>query len=52
MDENLKLPAGYSVKYGGTFENLQQAKDRLSIAVPVSLLLILLMLYFTFRSVK
>ncbi|MDO4228909.1 MAG: efflux RND transporter permease subunit, partial [Capnocytophaga sp.] len=52
VEQNLKLPAGYFIKYGGTFENLQQAKDRLSIAVPVSLLLILLMLYFTFRSLK
>lgn len=52
VEQGLKLPAGYFVKYGGTFENLQQAKSRLSLAVPVSLLLILLMLYFTFRSVK
>ena len=51
-DKNLKLPSGYSIKYGGTFENLQQAKSRLSIAVPISLLLILLMLYFSFNSVK
>lgn len=52
VDENLKLPAGYSIKYGGTFENLQQAKSRLAIAVPISLLLILLMLYFAFNSLK
>ena len=52
VNKNLKLPAGYSIKYGGTFENLQQAKSRLAIAVPVSLLLILLMLYFSFNSVK
>lgn len=52
VDENLKLPAGYSIKYGGTFENLQQAQSRLAIAVPVSLLLILLMLYFAFNSIK
>ncbi|MDO5614897.1 MAG: efflux RND transporter permease subunit, partial [Cruoricaptor ignavus] len=52
VDKELKLPAGYSVKYGGTFQNLQEAKDRLGIAVPVSLLLILLMLYFAFNSVK
>lgn len=52
VDTNLKLPAGYSVTYGGTFENLQQAKSRLGIAVPVSLLLILLMLYFAFNSIK
>ena len=48
----MKLPSGYFIKYGGTFENLQQAKSRLSLAVPVSLILILLMLYFTFRSLK
>lgn len=52
IDKKLKLPAGYSVSYGGTFENLQHAKARLGIAVPVSLLLILLMLYFAFNSVK
>lgn len=52
VEKQLKLPAGYSIKYGGTFENLQQAKSRLAIAVPVSLFLILLMLYFAFNSVK
>jgi cobalt-zinc-cadmium resistance protein CzcA len=52
VEKQLKLPAGYSIKYGGTFENLQQAKSRLAIAVPVSLLLILLMLYFAFNSIK
>lgn len=50
--ERMKLPAGYRITYGGAFENLEQAKDRLSIAVPVSLLLIFLMLYFTFRSAR
>lgn len=52
VNSELKLPAGYSITYGGNFENLQEAKARLGIAVPVSLLLILLMLYFAFRSVK
>lgn len=52
IDRQIKLPAGYRITYGGAFENLEQAKKRLSIAVPVSLLLILLILYFTFRSVK
>jgi cobalt-zinc-cadmium resistance protein CzcA len=52
VEKQLKLPTGYTIKYGGTFENLQQAKARLSIAVPVSLLLILLMLYFAFNSIK
>lgn len=52
VEKNIHLPVGYSISYGGTFENLQQAKARLSIAVPLSLLLILLMLYFAFNSVK
>jgi cobalt-zinc-cadmium resistance protein CzcA len=52
MDKNLKLPAGYYVNYGGQFKNLQEAKTRLSIAVPIALFLILVLLYFTFHSVK
>lgn len=51
-DAQLKLPTGYSITYGGAFENLNQAKARLGIAVPVSLALIFLLLYFAFRSVK
>jgi cobalt-zinc-cadmium resistance protein CzcA len=47
-----KLPVGYSVTYGGSFENLQEAKSRLTIAVPIALLLIFVLLYFTFHSVK
>ena len=52
VEKKLKLPPGYYVTYGGAFENLVAAKQRLSIAVPVSLLLIFLMLYFAFKSVK
>ena len=52
IDENLILPAGYYITYGGAFENLVAAKKRLSFAVPVSLLLIFMFLYFAFRSVK
>src|SRR5690606_22073094 len=52
VDKDLKLPVGYTIKYGGTFENLQQAQKRLAIAVPVSLALIHLMLYYAFSSVK
>ncbi len=48
----LKLPSGYYTTYGGQFENLQAAKQRLSIAVPVALLLIIVLLYFTFNSIK
>ena len=51
VDTNIKFPAGYSTTYGGAFENLQKATSRLMIAVPVALLLILLLLYFTFNSI-
>jgi cobalt-zinc-cadmium resistance protein CzcA len=52
VDKQLKLPAGYFITYGGAFENLNAAKARLSITVPVSLFLIFLLLYFSFNSVK
>lgn len=48
----IKMPAGYYVTYGGQFQNLQEANQRLGIAVPVALLLIILLLYFTFSSIK
>lgn len=51
LDEKLKLPSGYYITYGGTFENLQEAKQRLSIAVPVALLLIFILLFLSFRSI-
>ncbi len=52
VNAKVKLAPGYTVTYGGAFENLQQAKKRLSIAVPVALLLIFVMLYFAFSSIK
>lgn len=52
LEAKIKLPAGYYFTYGGQFENLQKASRRLMIAVPVSLLLIFILLYFTFRSAK
>ena len=52
LNEKVKLPEGYYYTYGGTFENLQAASARLMIAVPVSLALIFMLLYFTFTSVK
>lgn len=51
-EQQIKLPPGYFVTYGGAFENLQAAKDRLAVAVPISLVLIFLLLYFAFGSVK
>lgn len=52
VDKDLKLSAGYSISYGGAFENLNEAKARLGIAVPVSLVMIFLLLFFAFGSVK
>jgi cobalt-zinc-cadmium resistance protein CzcA len=52
LGQNLTLPAGYYIKYGGQFENLEAAKARLSIAVPISLGLIFVMLFFAFNSFK
>ncbi|MCI1189786.1 CusA/CzcA family heavy metal efflux RND transporter [Hymenobacter sp. DH14] len=50
VDQQLKLAPGYYTTYGGQFENLREASQRLSIAVPVALLLIFGLLFFTFRS--
>ncbi len=52
LDQKLNLPDGYYTTYGGQFENLVAANSRLAIAVPGALALILILLYFTFNSVK
>jgi cobalt-zinc-cadmium resistance protein CzcA len=52
IEKQVKFPVGYYITYGGAFENLNAAKARLMIAVPVSLLLIFLLLYFAFNSIK
>lgn len=50
--KSLSLPEGYFIRYGGSFENLQEASSRLAIAFPVALLLIFFLLYIAFGSVK
>ena len=52
LGEKLRLPPGYLLAYGGQFENLEAAKARLSIAVPVALALIFILLFFAFNSLK
>lgn len=52
VNEQIKFPAGYYITYGGAFENLLAAKKRLSLAIPISLVLIFVLLYFAFRSIK
>ena len=51
ISKEIDLPAGYSVVFGGQFENQQRAQARLMIVVPLSLGLIFLLLYFAFDSV-
>ena len=52
INKNINLPVGYNITYGGQFENLQTAKSRLLIAVPIALVLIFVLLYFAFNSIK
>ena len=52
LDEHFHLPAGYYYAYGGEFQNLQEATARLSLAVPVALVLILLLLYATLHNLR
>ena len=52
MNSKVDMPVGYYVTYGGQFQNLQEANQRLMIALPIALLLILLLLYFAFGSLK
>ena len=52
IKEQIKIPVGYNVEYGGQFENLRSARARLMLAVPVALILIFFLLYFAFNSVK
>lgn len=51
LDKHIKLEPGYYFEYGGQFENLQNAIDTLTIVIPVALSLILLLLFFAFKSV-
>ena len=50
--ENVKLPGGYRIEWAGEFDELQQAKIRLAIIVPISLILILTLLYLLFNSLR
>ncbi|MBP6456542.1 MAG: CusA/CzcA family heavy metal efflux RND transporter, partial [Chitinophagaceae bacterium] len=52
VENKINFPTGYYVTYGGAFENLEKAKSRLMIAVPISLFLIFILLFFAFNSVK
>ncbi|MGB5818705.1 MAG: CusA/CzcA family heavy metal efflux RND transporter [Saonia sp.] len=52
LNAGLKLPPGYFIRYGGAFENLQRATQRLKTLVPVALLLIFILIFLALRSLK
>ncbi|WP_162972358.1 efflux RND transporter permease subunit [Helicobacter pylori] len=51
IDQNIKLPSSYYITYGGQFENQQRANKRLSTVIPLSILAIFFILFFTFKSI-
>jgi cobalt-zinc-cadmium resistance protein CzcA len=52
INANIDLPTGYTITYGGQFENLQSATKRLQIVVPIALALIFILLYFALETFK
>ncbi len=52
LDEELSLPPGYYIRYGGAFENFERARKRLEIVVPIALFLIFILIYFALKSFK
>src|SRR5215213_2741389 len=52
IQREVKLPEGYLVEFGGQFENLQQARARLAVVVPTALVLIFLLIFLTFHSLR
>lgn len=52
LNEQFELPAGYYIRYGGAFENLERATSRLQIVVPIALALIFILIFFALRSFK
>ena len=52
VQEEVKIPAGYWLNWGGTFEQLQSASQRLKIVVPVALLIVFILLYMMFNNLK
>lgn len=52
LDAKFSLPAGYYIRYGGAFENLERASNRLQILVPIALVLIFILIYFALKSLS
>ena len=52
IESNIKLPPGYYVRYGGAFENLERATNKLKIVVPIALALIFMLIFFALKSIR
>jgi cobalt-zinc-cadmium resistance protein CzcA len=52
IDRSVSLPEGYVVEWGGQFENLERARNRLMLVVPTTLLLVFLLLFFSMRNLR
>ncbi len=52
LDKELELPPGYYIRYGGAFENLERATERLKLVVPIALALIFVLIFFALKSIK
>jgi cobalt-zinc-cadmium resistance protein CzcA len=52
VQQKVKLPSGYTIEWGGTFEHLESGRNRLMIVLPITFLLIFLLLFTTFHSFK
>lgn len=51
VEEKVKMDEGYYIEWGGSFKNLQKAKERLSILVPIAMMIIIFMLYAAFKNI-
>ncbi len=52
LNDQLQLPPGYYIRYGGAFENLERATERLKLVVPIALALIFVLIFFALKSLK
>ena len=52
IDENIKMPPGYSIVWSGQYEYMERAQKRLQMAIPATLAIIFLLLYFYFKNIK
>ncbi len=51
VEEKIEVPPGYYIEWGGSFKNLEEARERLMVVVPLALLLVFMMIYMAFKSI-